>query len=489
MAFFHGVKTNEIPTALIPPSKLADGIPVFIGTAPVQQVEDGVKNANKAVMLNNYKEAVEQFGYSDDWGNYTLCEVMYAAFKLYGVAPIVFINVLDINEHKTIITDTTIEINEGKAILPIGIVTNTLKIVSNDNEAEVYKEGVDYLITYSDEGILQLITIPAGGLENIKNIKISADILNPEQVTKGDIIGGIDINTGNREGAEVITDVFLKYNLIPGMIGAPGFTNDSEVGAILTAKGYGINGVFKAQMIALDLGSDDCKRYSDAPSKKKILNYHDPLQTVCWLNGRLGEKIFHGSTIAIFRKALTDQKNDGIPYESPSNLSVQMDSAVLDDGKEVWLDLNDANYLNANGICTFLNFIGGWKLWGNRTGAYPSITDPKDCLICLRSMMSWWGNREVLTYWQKVDRAMNKKLLTTILNSMKVDINGLVAAGVLVGGECVLYQDENPTTALIDGKIAFHCNLGFVNPAEVIEFNNEYDTSYIEALVASLATS
>ncbi len=487
MAFFHGVKATEVATALIPPAKLADGIPVFIGTAPVQQVENGLKNVNQAVLCNSYKEAVAQFGYSEDWDKYTLCEAMYAAFMLYRIAPIVFINVLDVKEHKTSINIKEIALVEGKAELPVGILIDTLKVKSGDGQTE-YKKDIDYLTSYDDTGKLQLIISSTGALTNIQSVKIDAEILDPERVTKSDIIGGIDINTGKREGTEAITDVFLKYNLIPGMIGAPGFTDDSEVGAVLTAKGYGINGVFKAQMIALDLGFKECKKYTDAVNKKKSLNYYDPLQTVCWLNGRLGTKIFHGSTIAILRKALTDQSNDGVPYESPSNLAIQIDAAVLDDGTEVWLDLTEANYLNSNGICTFLNFVGGWKLWGNRTGCYPSMTDPKDTFISLRAMMSWWGNREILTYWQKVDRGMNKRLLTSILNSMKVDINGLVAAGALVGGKCVLYEEENPTTELIDGKIAFHTNLGFVTPAEQIEFKNEFDTSYIETLVSSLAS-
>lgn len=487
MALRHGVYTNEIPTAIIPPSCLADGVPVFIGTAPIQQVDGGLKNVNRAILCSNYADAVAQLGYHENWGKYTLCEAIYAAFALYGIGPVVFINVLDPAEHMRKLNDTEIAIAEGKADLPDGIIVSTLKVKSAEDATE-YSANADYVTSYADDGTLRLIVMEGGKLDGARKVKIDADVLDPEQATKADIIGGIDINDGKRKGAEVISEVFLRYTKIPGSIGAPGWADDSEVGAILAAKGYGLNGVFKAQMVAVDISAATCKKYSDVPAAKKALNFVDPLQTVVWPLARLGSKVFHGSTVAILRKALTDFNNDGVPYESPSNMAAKMDAAVLADGKEVWLDQTDANYINENGVCTFLNFFTGWVFWGNRTACYPGVTDPKDTFICLRSMMSWWGNREVTTYWQKVDRAMNKRLLTTILNSMKVDINGLVASGALLGGECVIYGDENPTTSLIDGKIAFHVKLGFETPAEEIKFNNEYDTSYIEALVASLAS-
>lgn len=487
MAFKHGIYPNEIPTALVPPSCLADGVPVFIGTAPIQQVEGGLNNVNKAIFCSNYADAVAQLGYSEKWEKYTLCEAIYGAFALYGIGPVIFINVLDPAEHMRKVSDVETSFAEGKADLPDGVIVRTLKVKSADGAAD-YEANADYVTSYADDGTLRLIVIEGGRLDGAASVKIDADILDPERVTKADIIGGIDINDGKRKGAEVISEVFLRFTKIPGSIGAPGWSGDSEVGAILTAKGYGINGIFKAQMVALDISAETCKKYSDVPAAKKSLNFVDPLQTVVWPLARLGDKVFHGSTAAILRKALTDYESDGVPFKSPSNKAAKMDAAVLADGTEVWLDLTDANYINENGVCTFLNFFTGWVFWGNRTACYPGVTDPKDTFICVRSMMSWWGNREVTTYWQKVDAPMNKRLLTTILNSMKVDINGLKASGALLGGECVIYSDENPTTELIDGKIAFHVKLGFVTPAEEIKFNNEYDTSYIAALVARLAS-
>jgi hypothetical protein len=46
----------------------------------------------------------------------------------------------------------------------------------------------------------------------------------------------------------------------------------------------------------------------------------------------------------------------------------------------------------------------------------------------------------------------------------------------------MLLRDENPVTDLMDGKIRFHVFLGFISPAEQIEFILEYDPAYLQLI-------
>ena len=73
---------------------------VYIGTAPVNQVEGGAKLVNRPVLIKNIADARRMLGYSDDWAKYTLCEAMRAHFEKNGVGPLVFISVLDPAVHK-----------------------------------------------------------------------------------------------------------------------------------------------------------------------------------------------------------------------------------------------------------------------------------------------------------------------------------------------------------------------------------------------------
>ena len=45
---------------------------VYIGTAPVHQVEGGANNVNKPILVNNIAEARAKLGYSDDGAKYSL---------------------------------------------------------------------------------------------------------------------------------------------------------------------------------------------------------------------------------------------------------------------------------------------------------------------------------------------------------------------------------------------------------------------------------
>ncbi len=117
---------------------------------------------------------------------------------------------------------------------------------------------------------------------------------------------------------------------------------------------------------------------------------------------KLGEEVYHLSTQAAGLICKVDAQYDDLPYVSPSNKNIQATGAVNDDGKEVALGPDQAAYLNGEGIVTALNFIGGWKLWGNRTAAYPGVTDVKDTFIPIRRMFNWIGNTIILTFWQKL---------------------------------------------------------------------------------------
>lgn len=126
--------------------------------------------------------------------------------------------------------------------------------------------------------------------------------------------------------------------------------------------------------------------------------------------------------------------------------------------------------------------IGGWKCWGNRTACYPSNTDPKDAFICIRRMFNWHAQTFIQTYWAKVDKPINKRLIQTIVDSENMRLNGLTGQGVILGGRIEFREDENPTTNLMDGIIKFHTYLTPPAPAREIENVLEYDPAYFETL-------
>ena len=133
---------------------------------------------------------------------------------------------------------------------------------------------------------------------------------------------------------------------------------------------------------------------------------------------------------------------------------------------------------------TALNFSGGWKSWGNYTGAYPSATDVKDTFICVRRMFDWQYQTFILTYWQTVDRPLMPRLIRTIIDSEKIRLNGLVSRGFLLGADVKFLEEENPTTDLLQGIIRVHSYITPPVPAQEIDDILEYDVNNFKTLFA-----
>ena len=480
MAYQHGVYTSEAPTSIIPAVNTTAGLPVIFGTAPVHLASDPAA-ANRPVLCYSYAEAVAALGYSKDWTNYTLCEAMYSQFSLYNRAPVVFVNVLDLAKHKENVENAEITMTKNEGVLTDPVLLSTLVVKAQSGEGAALVQGTDYEAAYDSEGRLVITALEDGAAYNAGTLYASYDKLDPSAVTEDDIIGGVDVETGAYMGLETLNQVFPLYGLVPGLVLAPGWSHKPEVASVMVAKAGNINSHFQAMVIA-DAPADTIKKYTDVPTWKNNYNYTDTQEVVCWPMVRNGDDISHMSVHILGVIAQTDSDNGDIPYVSPSNKSMQITGTCLDDGTEVVLGPDEANYLNGQGVVTALNFIGGWKAWGNRTACYPSNTDQKDAFISIRRMFNWHAKTFIQTYWAKVDQPINKRLIQTVIDSENIRLNGLVAQGVLLGARVEFREDENPTTNLLDGIIKFHTYFTPPTPARVIENVIEYDPSYFQTL-------
>ena len=480
MSYRHGVYLSEVPTSVIPPARTSAGLPVVFGTAPVNLVDEAP--VNKPILCYTYGEAVQAFGYSDDWEKYTLCEFMKSHFALFVVAPVVFVNVLDPAEHKIVVAPASVAMASGVALVQVkGVVLSSITVKLTSEGPTVAKEA-NYTAEFNSDGYVVITRIATGTIPaDQAQIFVGYTKLDPSVVNANDIIGGIDVSTGAYTGLELLNKIFPMFRLLPGLVLAPGWSHDPAVAAIMTAKAGNINSHFKCLALT-DVPTDEVELYTDVAAWKNDNNYTSSRQVVCWPKVKLGEEQFHLSTQAAGVICRTDSENEDIPYVSPSNKNLQANGAVLADGTEVALGPDQTAYLNGQGIVTALNFIGGWKLWGNRTGVYPGVTDPKDAFIPIRRMFDWVANTLVLTFWQKVDYPLNRRLIDTVLDSANIWLNGLAARQFILGGRVEFQQDENPATDILDGIVRFHVYLSPPPPAREIDFVLEYDPQYLQTL-------
>ena len=479
MAYKHGVSVTESPTAIKPAVNTTAGLPVVYGTAPLH-LASAAAEANKPVLCYTYAEAVAAFGYSDDWKKYTLCEAIYSEFSLYAVKPIVLINVLDPSVHKTSVTKADFALTSGTGSIADSVLLDTL-VVQVNNAGQPLTEGTDYTAAYNDDEEVVITALEGGLLAKATTCYVKYDKLDASKVDNADIIGGISTFTGTVKGLETLNMVYPMFGIVPGIVAAPGWSDKPEIAAVMKAKAATINNLFKATVLT-DIPTDEVTKYSDVNAWKNQNNYTGEDQVVCWPMAKLGNKIIHLSTHVMGVCGIVDAANDDIPYKSPSNETLQADGLCLSDGTEVIIGPEIGAYLNGQGIITGLNFNGGWKLWGNRTGCYPANTDPKDSFLCVRRMFNWHRQTFILTYWNDLDKPINKRLINLVVDSENYRLNGLVARGYLLGGKIEFRSEDNPRTDLIDGIIRFKTKLTPPVPARNIEDDMEFDTSYFDSL-------
>ena len=403
-SYKHGVYIGEVPTSLLPMRHVEARLPVVFGCAPVQSLAAEVeKPINKPVLCYTYADFVAAFGWDDD-PTYTLCEAAHIFFRLYAVAPVVFVNVYDPAVH-------------------------------------------------------------VGGVAD---------------VVAADIVGGIDAATGVKKGLELTDSVFPLFRLVPGQILVPGYSDLPEVAVMMQAKADEINTLFRA-LTVVDLPVD---YYTEAPAWKETNNYTSDGMICCVGKCLVGDAEHYLSTHLAALAMEVDEDNGDIPFVSPSNHNLRITGFKIG-ATPVNLGIEQANYLNGEGIVTAINFDGGWRLWGNRTAGYPATTDPKDSFIPVRSFFNWLGRTLTLSYWSRLDTPIRRRNIYNALDSANVFLNGLTSREIILGGRCVFLEDENPVTDLMDGIVRFHVYVTPPTPAREIDFTLEYDPDYFSTLFSN----
>jgi hypothetical protein len=464
----HGVYVSEKDTSVSSPVVAASGVPFVIGASPVQSAASPAP-LNRPVLCNSWDEFVEKFGYSDDWASYNLCEFAYSQFKLFGVGPVIFCNVLDPATHNTSVAAADIDVVNHQAKLPIAAIDDSNLVVKVAGGAgAAYVKDTDYSVFYDGEYcIVELISTSTHYSETSLNIaykKVTPTSVNATLVASK---------------LEAVELCMSECSLIPDLLVSPGYSKTPTLALAMATKAAAINGSFEARAI-VDIDTSSVTVYSGAGTYKSSNSLTDEHLIVCWPLVKLDSKTFYMSTQIAGLIGSVDTGNEGIPYESPSNKNLKINGLVLDGGTEVVMSKAMADTLNSNGIMTALNFLSsGWIAWGNYTGAYPGSTDPKDSIIPVARMFSWVGNSLIQTFWQKLDKPMNRRLVDSIVDSAQIWLNGLTGAGYLLGARVEMLEAENPTTALMQGILKLHIYMTPASPAQEIDFVLEYDVNYI----------
>lgn len=481
MAYQHGVYTREQATSMSAATNSTAGLQVVFGTAPIYQLAD-LTGVTAPRLCSSYAEAAAALGYDTNFEAFTLNQSIKASFELFGVAPIVLVNVLDPNkaQHVNNVSKPTEQTVTGGSFVisaeqePVPYVLRATLTVSAQTSGDPLVAGTDYTVEYDEDGLatVTLTSATAKALAKVyvtyKAIKLTAG---KTAVTAAEITTAI---------SDKLREVYPRFGMTPGLLLAPGYSKDPNVAAVMQGACENINGVYSCECILdVDCGASGARTYDAVKQVKENKGLTSPHAYAYWPMAQVGNYRLSLSAIMGALTAATDAANGDVPSLSPSNKSLPgVTGLCLEDGTEVILDQAQANVVNSAGIGTVLN-LNGFKAWGNNTCAYPSTTDPKDRWIAVRRFFTWRSNSLIQTYFERVDSPANYRMIEAIVDAENVNGNAYVAAGACAAYQCEFRSDENPTTQILDGTIKFHLTLAPYNPAECIEFTLEFDPTAI----------
>lgn len=478
MALNHGINTYRSDTESVSVTKAQVGIPFFVGAWPVHL---GAGYNPNPVLINNFDEAKRIGGYSSTWrynGNpyWSLCQAAFGFFQIAGMGPAIFMNVFDPATHKTAEAPADMSVVNHAIKLPTANALDDSGLTVASGETALTRD-TDYTVArYGNYLTIELIS--GSTYYSATTLKVGYNKANPTAITAAQIEAAF-------EKVELCKTMF---NVVPDLFCAPGWSKNPAVAAVMAAKAPSINGLFRAKAVVdLDTSVSGADTYDDVLTYKNANGYTDENMIVCWPLVKVKTNLFDYSVLICGALARCDSDNGDLPYESPSNKSISVTGLYNAAGDEIFLTPQQADAISYSaGVVTALNF-GGFVVWGNYTGCWPSDPDVAKCFIPTTRMLDFLCNTFVNTYWSYLDRPLTRVLIDAIVNDFNAYLDGLTAAGALYGGELKYIEDVNPEVELLAGRFRLDLQAASPVPAQQINLYSEFSVTMLtDALTGSI---
>jgi phage tail sheath protein FI len=358
-------------------------------------------------------------------------------------------------------------------------VNNPLLILSEEDGVRYFGEPRQgYTIPYAlraifDHGGTTCIVV------NVFDPRVHSD---PTAVTSANIIGGVDEETGKRTGLALIDELYSRFGFNAKLILAPVFCEAPEVMSAMIVRAG------KSRAIAL----------IDAPAGLTVqqviqargaggqLNTSSYRAVICYPHLKVYDPATDSERLEPFSQRLAGViakvDHEKGYWWSPSNNEILGITGIE---RPITASINDpqaeTNLLNEKGIVTVFNSFGtGYKVWGNRSAAFPTYTDPKNFISIRRTADIIAESIEYSTA-QFLDKPITV-VIDGVLSMVNAFIRTLVGRGALVDGKCYFLESKNPPDQLANGHIVFNYEIMPPTPAERITFEQVINIELLKKL-------
>ncbi|UTH73978.1 phage tail sheath subtilisin-like domain-containing protein [Chromobacterium sp. IIBBL 290-4] len=468
--YLHGVETIEVERGPRPVRTVKSAVIGLIGTAPAGAV-------NTATLTLSEKDAA---AFGPQLADFTIPQALDAIYD-HGAGTVIVINVLDPAIHKSSAAAEMVALDKAndRAKLGRGAVSNLA--LKNADGSVNYAEGADYAL----DALAGIVTrLKTGKIAAGAALKASYDYADPAKVTAADIIGTVNA-AGVRTGLKALKDTYNRFGFFAKLLIAPGWCTQNSVAVELVAMAEQLDAVaYIDAPIATTFAQALAGR---GPAGTINFNTSSDRVRLCYPHVKVYDPVLNAERLeplsarAAGLRAKVD--NDKGFWWSSSNQELagitgveRQLSAMIDDPQ------SEVNLLNEQGITTvFSSFGSGYRLWGNRTAAWPTVSHMRNFENVRRT-----GDviNESIRYFslQYIDMPLNQATIDSLVESVNGYGRKLIGDGALLGFKAWFDPARNPETELAAGHLLVSYKYTPPPPLERLTFETEISSEYLLSL-------
>ncbi len=468
--YLHGVETVEVQRGPRPVRVVKSAVIGLIGTAPSGPVNVGTLSLSE-------KEAA-QFG--SQLPGFTIPQALDAIYD-HGAGTVIVINVLNPAIHKTAVPAESLQFDAatGRAQLAHGAIT-ALELKNQDSTV-TYVADIDYTLD-AQSGEVQ--RTKASAIANGASTKATYSYADPTKVTAADVIGAVSA-AGMRTGMKALKDTYNQFGFFAKILIAPAYCTQNSVATELQALADQLKAI---TYVDAPIGTTFAQALAGrGPAGTINFNTSSERVRLCYPHVKVYDPVLNAERLEPLsaRAAGLRAKVDldkGFWWSSSNQelagvIGVERPlSAMIDDPQ------SEMNMLNEVGVTTIFSSFGtGFRLWGNRTAAWPTITHMRNLENVRRT-----GDviNESIRYFslQYTDMPITQGLIDDLVESVSGFGRKMIGDGALLGFKAWFDPARNPQTELESGHLLISYKYTVPPPMERLTYETEITGEYLVTL-------
>lgn len=337
------------------------------------------------------------------------------------------------------------------------------------NQREAAKLGVAGTLPDAMNGIFK----QTGAVVVVVRVDEGVD----EAATMDNVIGGVNVTTGNYEGAWAFLGAESAIGYCPRILIAPGFTHQrtgSTANPCATELATIANRL-RAVVVKDGTNTTDAAAINDRKDYgSKRVYVVDPFVTI----------IKDGETINVpassYVAGLIARVDNELGFwNSPSNKEI---FGIVGTARVVDFTLGDytcrANLLNEQDVATIIR-QDGFRLWGNRTCS----ADPKWAFLSRVRIADMVNDSILRNHLWAVDKGITRQYFEDVAAGVNAYLRRLQAQGAIAGGNCWPDKDLNTKENIFDGRAVWSFDFSDTPPAERVTFRSMLTDKYLSEIL------